>query len=622
MKSINIFAFIFLLTFASGVKAQDYINKGITGNIHFNFNTHSLDGFSDSPLCASCLGLKDGNSTTGGLKLGMLFYPETRLFGFEYRWGISAGFDILNATIENDKFLGNIITGNSVAKGIVHYAADAKISTFSVEPYLYFYPFRNIRSSFRIGLSAAVPVVAKYDFSENILTPNASFPDGSTSNSFKNRSIKGKKTFFTLPVGVRYDLFTHKNWTLTPEIAYYIPVTKFQSESNWKIKHFEIGLNTEYHLSKQVEKAVLPPKHLPMQNIPEPEIVSSDITSTSDWKIDGKPAVNAVNVDIKKMSFYRREPVPGVFVFDQNSSSAKRSPEISASKSGRMYLNISYLDSEKTEVAALRREAVVKYLSDRGFDTSKISTNLNKIKTSAIKYPELREEADCALLLSGDSIAFTGNKLLAEHFFIPTVHGEFTVNPKSETPIENISGKISAENLPEQAISSRETGFSLDSAVKVKSPANKTIYAGYTASNALSSTYFADSLRIEYKIAKDTAIYNLKRSKDGKVFAEYYIAFNNFDESTPYAYDADAVKELKSAVEAGKHIDIMGLTDNIGTDSYNSALAGKRVMAVLRRLNIPTAKVNIISAPEDVMQPNSTVEGRILNRSVIIRIFE
>ena len=626
MKLIKFFCLIFFIAFGSLrlSEAQDdnLLNKSIIGNVHFNYNIHNLDGFSDSPLCASCLDLKDGNSLTGGLKLGILFHPERYLFGMEYRWGVIAGFDMQNVTIENDKFLGNIISGNTVTRGVVHYSADAKISTISLEPFAYFYPFRDIRSSFRLGLSLALPVIGKYDFSQKVITDNATFPDGSTESTVTGRDIPDKKIFLSIPLGFRYDLLTKGNWRLSPEIAYYLPLTNFQSESAWKISHFEIGLNAEYRLSKPVKKEVSAPKHLPLPAIPAPEVINSDIASTSDWLINGKEAETEAVVNFDKCTFKTISPAPAVFVFDKGSSTPRYVPENLPPSSGeKLILNISYLDTEEESIAVERRRNIFTYLKNKGLDTSSIKVFSVVRETEKIKYPQLFEEYDCAMLTKPDSFAFVTVKTDKEVYSLPATKVQFNIEPKSETTIEQFSGAIAYGNSNIN-IAGKETSFAIEAGQSGNKPEKLLLNAEYKLANSVSSASFDNALLLQYQQVSDTTINNLKISGDGKTFAQYFVAFFEFDASDAYTYETTGINELRKAVSSNKHIEIMGLTDDFGTVDYNSSLARKRVESVLRKLNIPLSKVNIVAPSQDILHRNDTVEGRMMNRSVAIRIFD
>ena len=72
-------------------------------------------------------------------------------------------------------------------------------------------------------------------------------------------------------------------------------------------------------------------------------------------------------------------------------------------------------------------------------------------------------------------------------------------------------------------------------------------------------------------------------------------------------------------------IEIEGHTDNVGSKTYNTKLAGQRAEAARRYLNeahkVPLPRINAISYGEDKpVAPNDTRQGRAQNRRIVIKV--
>ena len=97
-----------------------------------------------------------------------------------------------------------------------------------------------------------------------------------------------------------------------------------------------------------------------------------------------------------------------------------------------------------------------------------------------------------------------------------------------------------------------------------------------------------------------------------------------FDSATLTEQDKHILNEIPHKIENCPElvIDIMGYTDNVGTENYNKQLGKERAQAVqnyLTHLGVSGHRVRTMSMGEnDPIACNSTEEGRTQNRRAVV----
>ena len=101
-----------------------------------------------------------------------------------------------------------------------------------------------------------------------------------------------------------------------------------------------------------------------------------------------------------------------------------------------------------------------------------------------------------------------------------------------------------------------------------------------------------------------------------------------FDEAAlpdPVSAGLDALVDRVRSLDKPTHLEIEGHTDATGPTDYNARLALERAESVRRYLHeqhrLPLHKISVISYGEEKpIAPNDTVDGRALNRRVVVRV--
>ncbi|MEE2636555.1 MAG: OmpA family protein [Acidobacteriota bacterium] len=93
----------------------------------------------------------------------------------------------------------------------------------------------------------------------------------------------------------------------------------------------------------------------------------------------------------------------------------------------------------------------------------------------------------------------------------------------------------------------------------------------------------------------------------------------------PVSVKLDALVKQLETLETSAHLEIEGHADATGPSPFNARLGLRRAESVRRYLyeqhGLPLHKISVISYGEDKpVAPNDTVEGRAMNRRVVVRV--
>ena len=636
------------MAFTSQAESKEYTNWSIYGKAEFNYNMHSTNGINIAPLCPECINLENGNGIGLGVGAGLLYNSNTYLLGMRYQSGLSLSYSIRSGKIENDKFLGNIIDGNEVKKGIVNYSIDNSVSVLEFEPFIYFYPLATMKTAFKLGLTLAMPITKNYTFSETAGTPNTTLPDGSHSKTYSETVIPSTSSIFlAIPIGLKYDVYNFDDFIISPEISYSIALTNFQSASKWNLNKFTAGISVQYQLSKTVEPDPVP---APMPEAPAPIPVITEIESSAKWNIAGQGISSNSDyfVTVERTDYYHQTPVLPFVFFDDNSAvlpieinKAPKHGDISADFEGlqNQFLremptlllnqeNISissyYLDTESPEVGQQRLNSTIDYLKSKGINADKIKTKVNIVKSKRIKYPEQAEEYRSVAINYSDINLATSQVMTNTKLEYPNIKLDVAIEPKSSAGIKTVSGKAYLGNKQIADFNSAGSSINITNAELEKQAENSKIPVKiiYTVTdNTGNSKEFTDNIGLVINQKQLPNVINYVDKDASNSYHEYVLALNSFDKQHPYLISEVAKNALLNAIELNKKVEILGLTDDFGNMEYNNALSERRVHTLLKELKIDSEKISIVS-PEGYLFNNKTTAGKMLNRSVIIRVYD
>ena len=132
----------------------------------------------------------------------------------------------------------------------------------------------------------------------------------------------------------------------------------------------------------------------------------------------------------------------------------------------------------------------------------------------------------------------------------------------------------------------------------------------------------------------DYKLSEVKKAAEGRLIFQEVLQndeakfkFDRWELSDEAKLELDKFVEVLVAQDKGVYLEIQGHTDNTGEDEWNLILGKRRAEAVMeylhKKYNIPLHRMEVISYGSDApVGDNSTREGRMQNRRVVILVFE
>jgi len=122
-------------------------------------------------------------------------------------------------------------------------------------------------------------------------------------------------------------------------------------------------------------------------------------------------------------------------------------------------------------------------------------------------------------------------------------------------------------------------------------------------------------------------IYENREEYLQEIIKEAKFKFDSYELSDEAKVKLDEFVEVLIAQDKGVYLEIQGHTDSSGPESWNLVLGKKRAEAVMEYLHkkyrIPLHRMEVISYGSDMpIGDNSTREGRVQNRRVVILVYE
>ncbi|MBI5323983.1 MAG: hypothetical protein HZB41_01665 [Ignavibacteriae bacterium] len=403
---------------------------------------------------------------------------------------------------------------------------------------------------------------------------------------------------------------------------------------NWKSNSITIGAVLQYNPSmKKSVPAPAPP--LPVKP-PPPKPEPPELTISVYDKEKELKSGDTINVKVTDTLFVTSYFISPIIFFKENESdidekkgslNTQEEAQRNSIEAIKKYLSenpeagITFIssstDNENNEVVGRRNENISDKLK---IDRKKIKQE-RMIKKNKFKYPELGDENRYIRFKTGENkqgLIVNGDTIVKSSFG----NVEIGIEPKIKSDdgyefngevISNNENKIELnESKREYLLNELLSADALKNGIKLSVIANVKDKSSQSASTDFKFTLYAQS---KEKIIVENSI-----QKDGENYNEYILGFCEFGKSDFYSINQHALDFTVNAVKSGKKIEIIPLTDSLGSDDYNKTLASKRAVAALKLLSINRNNTNVI-IPDKYFFSNSTPEGRLLNRSVLVRIY-
>ncbi len=632
-----ILAIILLFTIAeSKDKLTPYsisFGGGVSGNIHDA-------SFSQIPGFKSCCPEYTGAFGMGySFHLGFSYKFDSKLFGMPWKYSANISYNNLGAVLKDEEHIGNVISGNTYTKGISEYSLDAGINTFAVDQFISVTPFESIPLGINAGFSIGFLTGKSFEQEEKLISPGGSaFENGSTVRNKLSGEITGASTaLIFLRLGMSYEIYRTGNLALSPVINFNYSILNNAESLDWKTHFLFAGLNLEYNIPKAAKDE---PKPVPVPALPVPP-KPVPITLAMDAFSEGKLLANGATINVKRkltreMFSYKIQPI--VFF-----SKDKTTPENSSSKTGAEAMQANTLDGialfikenpgsgfsftvyqtdDELPGTADKRAAFLKNaLADKGIDTKDIKFSTKQIEVRDLANSQLADEYRIVRLNAGNSNntikVFSGGLISGEKFETMPITVVTNIGNADNSTVLKGSANYNESSI--ELLNPRENIFKPDEAFKLNTT-QKQLYIQFVAENKYGEkdidyhTYYLDFNDVE----GDT-VFNLVKSGDSKYY-EYFLGFFDYNRSDFMSFDREVVAKVKQALADRKKVEFLPLTDNLGSVEHNSKLANSRLNSAYNLIGTKDGITPVF--PEGYLFSNDEPSGRILNRSVLVKIYE
>lgn len=312
-----------------------YIRYGIYGQGSYNQHQPNFQdlvptqyGFAYTPV-TSMTGVNGLIFSAGGL----LELPIAGPFGISLR----AGYSSFGATFRSQETVP-ASSNNQPFDLLVGYVAETQLGTIDAQLLLWLRPLRYL--SLYVGGTAGYAIQRRVRQYEQILDPNYTWDDGSTTRAEFNQNIP---TFRTLPLwltgGISYEIPLNANGTimLAPEVFYQfqLPTVALFSLLNdpartWRMNSLRAGVSLRFSPNPTVyDEAAEVKRQQEQQQTKQPETIATNNKPTSNQppsvklysvvgvSADGSESLNPV-IRIEEVLASKSRPILGSVFFSEN----------------------------------------------------------------------------------------------------------------------------------------------------------------------------------------------------------------------------------------------------------------------------------------------------------------
>jgi outer membrane protein OmpA-like peptidoglycan-associated protein len=642
MKLIKIILLFFALTL-TGFSQNKYTAWSVEAGLGLSWNVY-YSNYADIPGYESCCtNYSDAIGFGPKFFAGAFYNPKQDLFGIDYQVGFRAGYGDISASYAAEDFIGYIITGNEYTKATVEHQLDASVSGITLKPYIRLYPVGGFGLSVDLGFEAMLPMTHSLEMKEVIVSPpGVTYDNGTTEQNPQSGEITGFAGMLAFITGsLRYDVYSFGDFILSPELGFSYGLNNFAEGLDWKAYSFNAGVAIAYNIPKAELAPPLPP---PMPGMPAPPVPDkTNLAVGLRIEANGEEIQNAGMLDITyEVSESRKEysVIPVVF-FDEGSSDIDNKQPAAGINSyldaqqNALNVTIHHLKSDsrskitilggsnKTELAGTglkRAESVASILKANGIAAERIS--LRETTPAEQPNPLTADEGRKAeILIDGRPSAVYYSKVESVN---SAKDIEFNITPTVNTNADQFIFKgevLYGINEFKLGDFPRETSTFVFKPSRIQNLHKPAIdkYLTFRLRASAGEVKADSSIRLyldSRDVVKSSTTNEL--TLNDKYYEQYILAYFNFDETRYSQLDTNVIKKINDAFANGKEVIIYPLTDNIGSVEYNRNLAEARAKSVLPTLG-DGEKIKV-EYPENYLFPNDTPWGRILNRTVLVRI--
>jgi len=577
---------------------------------------------------------------------GFEYLFDSELFGMPWKLDLSLAYTNLSATFTEEYEIANIITGDTYTKAVSEFVLEPSIYAVIFDPGIFFDPIENLPLSIRAGFQVGFLIDKTFTQQEQLVSPpdvyfeNGTRVRGQYSGDIPNASSQ----YFALSIGARYKAAEFGNFALYPSLRFNYGLNNIVEGIDWKISALQGGLSLVYNFPKGEYP---PPPAPPAPPLPSPAVPpkKSQLVLGLSVEHNGSTVGNSIEMPyIRYESQLEYYLLPYIF-FDANSDipltegrgnnnnigeASAQSELIKASVEllkANPQLNVtllaSSLSTEKQEVIDSRISKITNEITSYNIPINKIKVEQRVVNPDDFEIDELLNENVFIKLNMSD-----GSDLIY-HSISQTIKKEvinshiLRIKPDIATShsVTYFEGKINHNNNLLKSFNDLGVDFDITSepALITNDLAPSQIRIEAVAKNSGGSTETTEkTISISFAEERRISEQNVITSNDSE-YSQYVLCYFDFDKFEPKTINKNVLEIVQNALNNDKEVALLALTDNIGTEKYNYSLADKRANAALKLIGVNSEKL-LTSKPKSYIFDNDTPIGRMLNRTVVVRI--
>lgn len=636
----------------------------------FQIHTHNAD-FGKLPGIPGCCP-NYGSGSGYGYAAGV--YYESA-FSKNVSWQMRLGWSNINGLMTREEAIGNTYDENfNTIEAVSEHRLNTSMNIIEITPTIITRPY-DFPMTLNYGFQIGYVLTSTYDQSEELIRPSdARFLDGSsTRNEFDGDIENAANFFFAGYLSLIYSTKISEKVTMRPEVGLSYNFNNLAEDVTWKAHSIRAGVSFGLDLTPITTEPdeAPPPPPLPPLTTPPPPLPTSSFFAI-DLKAKGvneeKREEDIVVFKVEEFLSRQLYPLLPYVFFDENSATipakyVRLSPEdfdnfdpnekFRASHVMQVYYNLLNIiadrlkdnpestiklvgcnadrgnEKDNLHLSRTRAEAVKRYIVKRG------GIRASRIKVESRNLPE-----DFTEPRSEDHIAenrrveiYSSDPKIVEPLFIYdtlriTTSPKLKIKPKirSENGIYswNITGNQDDSGV--NKVLFETSGFSEIDSVYVwdfgKDPRSvprteNPLRIKLEAVNALDSGASAET---QIPVEQITIHKKIRGKIDGKYIDDYRLIMFDFDKTNILEQHEQILNLLCEKVKTNSKITVVGYTDKLGSDDYNRTLSQNRADKVAGEIPCEYGSISSVGAGETDMHDNETPEGRIYNRTVIVRV--
>lgn len=617
---------LLLISTVFSALSQENTRYSLKGGLGLSINMHNAS-FSNLPGFPGCC--PEYSSTIGFapyIYAGIEYDLQKRIFGLPISYSLAISYQGLNGEFEEEEFIGNVLYEDTYQESISKHTLAAIIGVISTEHTIKIQPFENIPLDIFPGIVVGFPISGSFEQNEELIQPaDRDFSEGGKNRNTISEDIPDLPSVLAgLSIGANYSVINVGNGNLKPFVKYNYFFNDL-SGVDWKVSAIMIGGEYYLPLKEKLPESPAPQNPPVPEYLPEPEMPTvyakpnlNIIASIDNRNIDNG---DDISIEVQYREIISIDSYPPVLYFSKESIDVK--------SEGKEILNIisdnnkeietirliAFTTNESSEIAMKRNDRIKSILIESGIDEGKITSRVINQSNDSFRYTELEEEAQRVnIIINNENLPIT--KTLSERVLEKVEDKTIKITPQIivEATPALLSGKV---ELNEMTYELTSQGLELSTAKIYENNQNNQQIS--IKGNLIDSQQQKDDDELEFSINYTEKVNSKEINYSNEVqSSEFILGYFNFDETTFYSLNLQVKEFVKNALNSGKKVVIIPLTDNLGTAEYNRALKEKRANAALSLFE----QLDSISVNYDLNSPFDTSDayGRAKSRAILVRI--